>query len=63
MDTSASTPVASTRASLQLSFLLVGVVAVVAAIFAAASLYDAWYALFKTVHVTFALIWMAVVSC
>ena len=58
MDTSASTPVASTRPSLQLSFLLVGVVAVVVAIFAASSIYDAWYALFKTVHVTFALIWI-----
>src|SRR6476620_10075605 len=58
MDTSASTPIASRRASLQLSLLLVGVVVVVVAIFAASSLYDAWYALFKTVHVTFALIWI-----
>jgi len=47
------------RSSLQLTFVLLGAVAVLVAIFAASSsFYGGWYALFKTVHVTFAIIWI-----
>jgi uncharacterized membrane protein len=59
MDTPASTAAPSTRGALQLTFLLLGVVAVLVAIFAASSsTYGGWYALFKTVHVTFAMVWI-----
>ena len=59
MDTPASTAAPSTRASLQLTFIVLAAVAVLVAIFAASSsIYGGWYALFKTVHVTFAIIWI-----
>jgi uncharacterized membrane protein len=39
--------------------LLLGAVAVLVAIFAASSsFYSGWYALFKTIHVTFAVVWI-----
>jgi len=41
-----------------LTATLLEVVAVVIALFAASSLYGGWYALFKTVHVIFAVIWI-----
>src|SRR6478609_10862153 len=41
-----------------LTIALVAIVAIVVALFAANSLYDGWYALFKAVHVTFAVIWI-----
>src|SRR6476646_128818 len=58
MDTPASAAVGSTRTSLQVTLALLGAVVLVVAIFAASSLYDGWYAPFKTVHVTFAVIWI-----
>src|SRR5438309_11540982 len=58
MDTPASAAAGSPRTSLQLTLALLGTVVLIVAIFAASSLYDGWYALFKTVHVTFAVIWI-----
>jgi len=40
------------------TFALLGVVALVVVLFAAESIYNSWYALFKAVHVTFAVIWI-----
>jgi uncharacterized membrane protein len=59
METPISAAAEPNRSSLQLTFVLLGVVAVLVAIFAASSsFYPGWYALFKTVHVTFAIIWI-----
>jgi uncharacterized membrane protein len=58
MDTPASAAAGSNRTSLQLTLALLGAVVLIVAIFAASSLYDGWYALFKTVHVTFAVVWI-----
>jgi uncharacterized membrane protein len=58
METPATTAAPSGRSSLQLSLTLLAAVAVVVVIFAMSSIYDGWYALFKTVHVTFAIIWI-----
>ena len=58
MDTPAPAAASSTRTSLQVTLALLGAVVLVVAIFAASSLYDGWYALFKTVHVTFAVVWI-----
>ncbi len=58
MDTPTPSAATPSRPTLQLTFALLGVVAIVIALFAANSLYGGWYALFKTVHVTFALIWI-----
>jgi uncharacterized membrane protein len=58
MDTPATTAAPSAKSSLQLTLALLAAVAVVVVIFAMSSLYDGWYALFKTVHVTFAIIWI-----
>ena len=58
MDTSASTAASSTRSSLQLTLALLVAVAVVVAIFASQSLYGGWYALFKAIHVIFAVVWV-----
>jgi uncharacterized membrane protein len=41
-----------------LTFALLGVVALVVVLFAVESLYNGWYALFKAVHVIFAVIWL-----
>ncbi len=46
------------RGNLQLTLALLIVVVAVVALFAATSLYDGWYALFKTVHIVFAVIWI-----
>src|SRR6476646_1108755 len=56
MDTPAPAAAGSTRTSLQVTLALLGAVVLVVAIFAASSLYDGWYALFKTVHVTFSVV-------
>ena len=58
MDTPASAAAGTNRTSLQLTLALLSAVVVVVAIFAASSIYDGWYALFKTVHVTFAVVWI-----
>ena len=61
MDTSATSPAARTRASAGLNYILVGVVVVVGAIFVlsgSTSVPNEWYALFKAIHVTFAVIWI-----
>jgi uncharacterized membrane protein len=58
MDTTAASESPARPPALTLTFALLGVVALVVAIFAAESLYDGWYVLFKTVHVTFAVIWI-----
>ena len=58
MDTPASAAAGTNRTSLQLTLALLGAVVLVVAIFAASSIYDGWYALFKTVHVTFAVVWI-----
>jgi uncharacterized membrane protein len=58
METPITAAAASNRSSLQLTFALLGAVAVLVAILAASSVYNGWYALFKTVHVTFAVVWI-----
>jgi uncharacterized membrane protein len=58
MDTPTSAAPVSNRPSLQLTFGLLAVVALLVVVFATSSIYDSWYALFKTVHVTFAVIWI-----
>jgi uncharacterized membrane protein len=61
METPATSSAAPTRGSNGLTYLLVAVVIVVGAIFAfsgSAFLPNNWYALFKAVHVTFAVIWV-----
>ena len=58
METSATTQTPARAAPLTLSFILIGVIALVVALFAAESLYNGWYALFKAVHVIFAVIWI-----
>jgi uncharacterized membrane protein len=59
METPLSAAPASNRSSLQLTLgLLVAVAAVVAIFAVSSSFYNGWYALFKTVHVTFAVIWI-----
>jgi uncharacterized membrane protein len=62
MDTSATSPAAaSKRASAGLNYILLGVVVVVGAIFVlsgSTAVPNDWYALFKAIHVTFAVIWI-----
>jgi uncharacterized membrane protein len=59
MDTPATDAAPASRASLQLTALLALAVAAVAVLFAAKSSYaGGWYALFKTVHVIFAVVWV-----
>jgi uncharacterized membrane protein len=61
MDTPATSSAAPTRGSAGLSYLLVGVVIVVGAIFVlsgSTALPNDWYALFKAIHVGFAVIWV-----
>jgi uncharacterized membrane protein len=58
MDTPAATTLPSSRSTAALTFALLGVVALVTVLFAANSLYGSWYALFKTVHIVFAVIWI-----
>jgi uncharacterized membrane protein len=58
MDTPTTAAPVSNRPSLQLTFGLLGLVALLVIVFATSSIYDSWYALFKTVHVTFAVIWI-----
>jgi uncharacterized membrane protein len=59
METPVTAAAGSNRASLSLTLALLGVVAVLVAIFAvSSSMYGGWYALFKTVHVTFAIVWI-----
>ena len=57
-DTPAATTLPSSRSTAALTFALLGVVALVTVLFAANSLYGSWYALFKTVHIVFAVIWI-----
>ena len=56
MDTPAE--ITPNRSTFQLTAVLLLIVAAVIVLFAANSLYGGWYALFKTVHVTFAVIWI-----
>ena len=61
MDTSATSSAAPRRASAGLNYILIGVVVVVGAIFVlsgSTALPNEWYALFKAIHVTFAVIWI-----
>jgi uncharacterized membrane protein len=61
MDTSATSSAAPRRASSGLNYILVGVVVVVGAIFVlsgSTAVPNEWYALFKAIHVTFAVIWV-----
>jgi uncharacterized membrane protein len=59
METPVTAAAGSNRASLSLTFALLGIVAVLVAIFAVSSSeWGGWYALFKTVHVTFAIVWI-----
>ena len=51
-------PAGELRSNTTLTVALVAVVVIVVALFAANSLYGSWYALFKAVHVTFAVIWI-----
>lgn len=58
MDTTAASE-SPARPALTLTFALLGLVALVAVLFAIeSSFYGSWYALFKTVHVTFAVVWI-----
>jgi uncharacterized membrane protein len=57
MDTTTASE-APAKPALTLTIALLGLVVLLVAIFAAESLYNGWYALFKTVHVTFAVIWI-----
>src|SRR3954447_12676060 len=60
MDTSATVAPAEERTSRALTYVLLGVVIVVGAVFAVNStaVPDHWYGLFKAVHVTFAVLWV-----
>jgi uncharacterized membrane protein len=58
METPATTQTPARVAPLALSIILLGVVALVVVLFAAESVYSGWYALFKAVHVIFAVIWI-----
>lgn len=58
METPATTQAPARVAPLTLSFVLLGVVALVVVLFAAESLYNGWYALFKAIHVIFAVVWI-----
>jgi uncharacterized membrane protein len=61
MDTSATSSAAPRRASAGLNYILAGVVIVVGAIFVlsgSTAVPNDWYALFKAIHVTFAVIWI-----
>ena len=60
METSAAVAPAEERSSSALTYLLLGAVVVVAAIFAFSSsaVPNDWYAVFKTVHVLFAVVWV-----
>jgi hypothetical protein len=61
MDTPATSSAAPTRGSAGLNYLLVGVVIAVGAIFVlsgSTALPNDWYALFKAIHVGFAVIWV-----
>jgi len=61
MDTPAASAPATTRGNNALTFILLGIVVVVGLIFAfSSSIYvpNNWYALFKWMHVTFAVVWI-----
>jgi uncharacterized membrane protein len=61
MDTPATGAAATTRGSMPLTYLLLAVVAVVTIVFAfsgSAAMPNDWYALFKAVHVVFAVVWI-----
>jgi uncharacterized membrane protein len=58
MDTPAGTAAAEQRSATSFNLLLLAGVVVIAVIFAFSSLGDHWYALFKWIHVTFAVIWI-----
>src|ERR1043166_5864539 len=56
METTATEP--SARPALTLTFALLAVIGLVVVLFAVESIYNGWYALFKAVHVMFAVIWL-----
>ena len=60
MNTSATESTAPSRAAANLTYALLGIVVVVSAIFAFSTnaLPDHWYAVFKTVHVILAVVWV-----
>ena len=60
MNTSATENTAPSRAAANLTYALLGIVVVVSAIFAFSTnaLPDHWYAVFKTVHVILAVVWV-----
>jgi uncharacterized membrane protein len=61
MDTPATGAAAANRGSMGLTYLLLAIVAVVSIVFAFSGSIDLpsnWYALFKAVHVVFAVIWI-----
>jgi hypothetical protein len=58
MNTTAASESPVQRPALTLSFALLGLVVLVSVLFAIESLYGGWYALFKTVHITFAVVWV-----
>jgi uncharacterized membrane protein len=58
MDTPAGTAAAEQRSATSFNLLLLAGVIVIAVIFAFSSLGDHWYALFKWLHVTFAVVWI-----
>src|SRR4051794_9447823 len=60
MDTSATVAPADERTSRALTYVLLGVVIVVGAVFAlnSTAVPDHWYGLFKAIHVTFAVLWV-----
>jgi uncharacterized membrane protein len=58
MDTPAGTAAAEQRSATTFNALLLAGVLVIAIIFAFSSTGDHWYALFKWIHVTFAVIWI-----
>lgn len=59
MDTPATTTPAEERSSGALTFALLAVVLAVAVVFAfSSSISTDWYALFKTIHVMFAVAWV-----
>ena len=60
MDTPATDTVAPSRSGGNLTYALLAIVIVVAAIFAFSTnaLPDHWYAVFKTVHVILAVVWV-----
>jgi uncharacterized membrane protein len=58
MDTPAGTAAAGQRSAMPFNLLLLAGVIVIAVIFGFSSLGDHWYALFKWIHVTFAVVWI-----